>query len=352
MRRIFCVVALLCLFPLGAAAAPAQEEPIVYVVKKGDTLWGISERFIKDPFYWPNLWSNNPLVANPHLIYPGQKLLIYDGRIEIVPVKPEIEELLPAPPEAAAAEEEAVPLPPEVTAKEVPLPKPREAMMIRTPGGGEGFVSREELVAAGVLIDTTDNRIMMAAGDTVFVDMKDLNGTRPGTLYSLFRSAGEVTHPITGAAVGVRIVELGTLKITEIHEEVATGVISANYREIERGARLRPYLPPRREVALKKASRELEGYIIAARDNQIALGQNDVVYVDLGTEDGLEKGNLLYISRSRQATELALERAVRLPDILLGAAVVVEIRPHTATALVLKSADAILRGDRVFTTVE
>ena len=53
-----------------------------------DTLWGISKRFIKDPYYWPNLWSHNPGIGNPHLIYPGQTLHIYDGRIEIVPVAP------------------------------------------------------------------------------------------------------------------------------------------------------------------------------------------------------------------------------------------------------------------------
>ena len=69
-----------------AGASLAKEEAIIYTVKQGDTLWDISQRFIKDPYYWPNLWSNNPDIGNPHLIYPGQKLRIYNGRIEIIPV--------------------------------------------------------------------------------------------------------------------------------------------------------------------------------------------------------------------------------------------------------------------------
>ena len=81
-----------------AAVAPSQpafaqaDEPTVYVIKKGDTLWGLSDRFLKDPYYWPNLWANNdPSITNPHLIFPGQKVKIYPDRIELqpAPARPE-----------------------------------------------------------------------------------------------------------------------------------------------------------------------------------------------------------------------------------------------------------------------
>src|SRR6185369_11533031 len=57
----------------------------IYVIKQGDTLWGLSERFIRDPEYWPDMWSKNGQVTNPHFIYPGQKLRIFPDRIEFVP---------------------------------------------------------------------------------------------------------------------------------------------------------------------------------------------------------------------------------------------------------------------------
>ncbi|NIQ96799.1 MAG: LysM peptidoglycan-binding domain-containing protein, partial [Desulfuromonadales bacterium] len=100
---------ILAMLLLGPFAAAAKEEPRIYVIKKGDTLWGISQRFIKDPFYWPSLWANNPMLKNPHFIYPGQKLHIYDGRIELVPMEKEEVEDQPAVEPEVAAEVEAEP---------------------------------------------------------------------------------------------------------------------------------------------------------------------------------------------------------------------------------------------------
>ena len=65
--------------------ADGQDEPAIYVIKQGDTLWGLSERFIKDPLYWPNMWSKNSQVTNPHFIYPGQKVRIFPDRLVFVP---------------------------------------------------------------------------------------------------------------------------------------------------------------------------------------------------------------------------------------------------------------------------
>lgn len=336
-------ILVLCLLLLPLAAS-ARDNTRTYVIKKGDTLWGISQRFLADPYYWPNLWANNPDLKNPHFIYPGQKLEIYDGRIEVVPVHP-------APPEAAEPPVEK----PQETAAPQPapeIPEAAEAITITTEGGAEGFISTDELDSAGILVDTVDNRILMAAGDRVFVKMDDLDAASVGDTFSLFETGKEVTHPRTGETIGYQVISLGSLELTEINDEVATATITDSFREIERGARLRHLEPPRREIELRRSTRELSGTLVASKGDQITLGQHDIIYIDLGAEDGLETGNLLYISRPREATKLALEDGVRLPDILLGSAVVVQTYPRTATALVLKSAESLYRGDRVYTVTE
>jgi LysM repeat protein len=344
VRKALILICLLIL-PLSAWA---KGETRTYVIKKGDTLWGISQQFITDPYYWPNLWANNPFITNPHLIYPGQTVAIRDGRIEIVPVSPEAAETADETPA-----QEIVEAPAAMEEWKQQLPEPVESITIKTIGGGQGFVTLKELDALGTIVDTVDNRILMGEGETVFVDMKELSTTRPGDKFSLVEIGKEVRHPFTEELIGYQVADLGSLKITEIHPRIATAVIDYTFREVHRGALLLPYQAPLKEVVLKRADRSLDGVIISSGDGKIALGQHDIIHLDLGALDGLEAGNMLYVSRQRQASDLGLQgEQLQLPDMLLGSAVVLETRSHTASALLLKSADAIYRGDRVSTVTE
>jgi LysM domain len=339
MKKIL-ILGLLLLIP---AIVSAENAGRVYTIKKGDTLWGISERFIKDPDYWPNLWSNNPFIGNPHLIYPGQKLMIYDGRVEIVGKQRPLE---------ATPIDAAKPTAAELQSSE-PLPVPQEEIVIKTLGGSEGFVSNEELEKAGKIVDTTDNRIMMAAGDTVFCEMDNLALVRPGDAFNLIGVGNEIQHPLSGEVLGRQVANLGSLIILSVNEEVATAKITTSFREIRRGALLVPFEPPALEVVLKQSQNLLTGVIIATKEGKIGLGQNDLVYLDLGEQEGLEAGNLLYLTRSRKPSELIADQTeLKLPEVLLGSAVVLKTRQHTASALVLKAAQAIYLGDNVQTVTE
>jgi nucleoid-associated protein YgaU len=62
--------------PAEAESAPSPEAATSYTIKRGDTLWDISNTFYRDPFLWPFIWKANPYITNPDLIYPGNKLAI------------------------------------------------------------------------------------------------------------------------------------------------------------------------------------------------------------------------------------------------------------------------------------
>lgn len=323
-------------------------EPALYTVRKGDSLWAISKRFIKNPALWPRLWANNPSIKNPHLIYPGQKLRIYADRIELddghqpAPAAP-----VPAAPVPVPAAPETAPPPP-------PVPQPRLTGIY---GGARSFIGLDQLDYLGMLIDSTENRILLAEGDTVFLDMYELKAVKAGQRFALLEVGAEVRHPASSQLLGYQINYLGFAEVTSTTPSVAVATIRESVREIQRGSRVRPYVRVPDYIARKPASRVVEGCIIAADNGKITLSQLDVVHVDQGAAEGLEIGNEVTLFRSRDlsAAALDLERrpqsdGLELPDLILGQAMIIDTREHTAAALILDVKNMpIYRGDR-FTT--
>jgi len=331
--------------PEQSAAAATDERYQVYVVQKGDTLWGISRRFIEDPYYWPDLWANNPEVRNPHFIYPGQKLQIYSGPIMVMPAQPPV----PEPP--VVAETPLAPAPADEQVASVPSPPVEPEVLITIPRGA-GYVATEEADSVGRIYDFTEARQLAATGDTVFVHMNPEKTAQAGDRFDIFATMEEIRHPVTKKAVGHKIVELGTLEVIATHEDVDTAVLGRTYREVTRGAWLTPHRTARQTVALKKAAKDLQGYVVSSYYDRVLQGEHDVIYVDLGERQGLTVGNLLTVTRPRKATEANKDRSkksIRLPDELVGYALVVETRATTATAVLIKALGPTLIGDRVKT---
>jgi hypothetical protein len=325
MKRIYCtVLLLLSILSIPFSALSQTEEPTIYIIQKGDTLWGLSDQFLKDPHYWPDLWARNQKITNPHFIYPGQRLKVYSDRIEI--------EAAPGPVAAPAI----------VTPQEVVKGKTFQV------NGGEGFLMEKELTPAGYIIATEHERLLVGEEDVVYTDIGKSYGAKTGDTFSIYKKMNAVKHPLTNDFVGWRVASLGTLSLVELEPKNSKALITQSYQEIGTGAYLMHYRERRREVALKAAARDLSGYIVDARDGNISIGAGDCTYIDLGKSHGLKIGNLLYVVREVRPDKLAGRDDVGLlPLNVIGAMVVVEIGEKTATGLLIKSTEAIYRGDRV-----
>ena len=327
------LLVLTLLVPCLASAAD-QDEPTIYVIKQGDTLWGLSDRFIKDPNYWPNMWSKNNQITNPHVIYPGQKVRVFPDRLEFVPS------------EQPTATSGILP----TTAKTVePFQDVVAAEKSYTVRGNEGFLLESDLKPSGTVISIHGSRILAGDDDIVYTDIGRVKGAKGGDKYSIFRKEATVSHPATSEIMGVKIIPLGALQLTDLEQKSSRAIITKNFQEINPGAFLLPYREDRRrEVPLKMASRELKGYIIDSYSGTSIIAAGDIVYIDLGKAHGAEPGNMLYIVRDVQIDQQLVEgRVDRLPQELLGALVILETGNKTATAIVVKSIDAIYNGDRI-----
>ncbi len=327
-------LSLLILLTFVTVLPATAEEGQIYTIKKGDTLWDLSQRFIDDPYYWPNVWANNPDITNPHLIFPGQKIRIIDGRLEIIPAYPEAERSAPVlPKDAPQVAEQA---------------EAEEIITVKSIGSGDGFILTTE-EPLGLLVDSVDNRVMLTKNDLVFVKMRVPGSATVGDTYGLFSRGELIKHPQTMAPIGTMMYNLGYLQVTEIKGNTVTAKIDGVFREITRGAELFEYVPPRKDLVLQRAASDQEGLIIAAREGKNAQAANDVIFINRGSDDQLASGNLFYISRPRKVSDVLLEQAgdMELPDEVLGAGVIIETKNRTSSALIIKSVNAMFIGDKV-----
>lgn len=337
MKRMLFAALLLLMLTAGFRQAFAQgDEPTIYVIQKGDTLWGLSERFLRDPNFWPDLWSRNPRITNPHFIFPGQKLRIYPDRIEVVePSSPpqssgEAVKAAPAPLATKQASEEIV---------------PEKTFLV---SGSEGFLLENGLVPAGYIISTNQNRQIVGEDDIVYTDFGKAHGVKVGDRFSIYKKMGAISHPITNDILGYKVIPLGSLQISETEEKVSKAIITKSFMEISAGAYLMPYAERKREVALKSSDKDMIGYIVETQTGNKAIAAGDIAYLDLGRSQGVAVGNMLYVVRDVFPDQKFLEVPVdKLPAELIGAVVIVETGEKTSTALVIKSIDTIYRGDRV-----
>jgi hypothetical protein len=224
-------------------------------------------------------------------------------------------------------------------------------------GGARSFISSGDAASLGTLVDAIDNRVLLSEGETVFLEMADLAAVTPGQRFELLELGTEVVHPVTRQTVGFQVNHLGFAEVTELTRNVAVAVIKDSTREIQRGARLRPYTEPPVYISPKPTDLDRQGYIVAADEGKIALSQTDVIHIDFGSASGLEVGNELALFRPRTLTKSARpikqldpDNFLALPDIQLGKAIVIATQENTAAALILEVNNLpVYRGDQVST---
>src|SRR6185369_2392218 len=320
--KFLLLLALLATPSMLLSAGP--DEPAIYVIKQGDTLWGLSERFIKDPNYWPDMWSKNSQVTNPHFIYPGQKLRIFPDRLELVP------------------EEQPAAVPVQKTATSEVVAEALQQVAAEktyTLYGTEGFLAEKGFKPYGLVIGTQHDRIVAGIDDIVYTDIGADHNSSGGDKFSIFYKDVSVIHPLNNEEMGNKMIPLGTLQLTDVERKSSRAIITRSTKEISPGAYLLPYKENRRrEITLKNTGNDLKGYIIESYSGAKVIAAGDVVYIDLGPGQGAEVGNMLYIVRDVKIDQRYVEgRIDKLPQELLGALVILETGKKTSTALIVKS---------------
>ena len=289
MRKVIISLILLVTPALTAfaAEAPAIKEgaPDRYVVQRGDTLWGIAGRYLKEPWRWPELWKiNQEQLKNPHLLYPGDTLVLdrSGGDASLQLVKLDTTRLEPRIREERSERNAVASIAPSVI--DPFLSKPL-------------VVSANELDSAARIVATSESRVTLGAGDRAFATgiSKD-----KGYIWQIFRRGDPLIDPETREVLGYEATYLGEARVSR-HGEVAEISIVRSTQEIYRDDRLVPlgkqapvfaYIPHPPNLPVK-------GRIISAYGSLQETGPMSIVALSKGARDGLLVGSVLAIERSQ-----------------------------------------------------
>jgi hypothetical protein len=345
-KSIISLLLLAAAWSCGSALADeiklVENVPDRYVVVKGDTLWGISGKFLKDPWRWPDIWGlNKDEVKNPHWIYPGDVLVLdftgrtprlhkegvggngYDGsesdwRLMEAKLSPTIRK--------HALDSGAISSIP-ASAIQPFLTRPL-------------VVGEEELNSSPTLVAGPENRVVLSAGDTAFakgVVWEEQAG------WSVFRPGRTLTDPDTKELLGREAIYLGDAQISEFGE-VSTVLLTKATKEIAPGDRLAKTPPAQALSYVPHApGNSLKGRVIAGPDDSVSeIGSNQVVIINRGSREGMEIGHVLALYRDRPsvtppANAVDPKEKIKLPAERYGMVFVFRVFDKVSYGLVLNS---------------
>ena len=325
--KLLCL-ALGLLIALPAAASEEEafldDHPEEYTVVEGDTLWDISGRFLRQPWFWPEIWHANPDIENPHLIYPGDTIqLVYiDGEPRLT-VDRGIQEVRLSP----GIREEALP-------DAIPA-IPMEA--IRPFLNRSHVVDEDFFESAPYIIAGEDERVMASRGDRVYVRRLPEDNGAGG--FTMVREGDAYRDPDSGEILGYEATYLGELNVIRDGDPGTARVTTSN-REILAGDRLlrTPREPSRTRFVPRAPEEEIEGRIIDVMDGVSQIGQFDVVVLDRGMVDGVEVGDVLAMFKAgRVVRDPETREDVLLPDERAGELIVFRTFERVSYGLVMRA---------------
>jgi len=343
----------------------ANDAPTIYTVVKGDTLWDISGKFLKEPWRWPEIWNmNRDQIKNPHLIYPGDVVkLSFDAS-----GKPLL--LIAGRGDASSGTGRLSPrIRSEVISEAIPsIPASVISPFLSAPL----VVSQGALNTAPRIVASEDSRVIVGAGNVIYgLGIKPDQGLR----WQIYRPGKALKNPGTEEILGYEAIYLGDAKVTRFGEGKngpATLEITKSTQEINRGDRL----TPQGEATLplyspRPPGTSVNGKIISVLGGVAESAQYSIIVTNLGSRDGIEIGHVLaaqhggdvvttntgedearhsfssYLPAALRRSKDGVPSEITLPLERNGLTVVFRVFERVSYALVMSSKRTVKIGDRV-----
>jgi hypothetical protein len=354
-----------------------------YIVKKGDTLWGISSSHYTDPFLWPKLWGKNQSIPHPDKIVPGMKIFLPTEEVlkemvrteeplvvvktEPTPEKSNIEET-DTKDEKAPAESQEVPAVQDVQRNgEINESVADESDSSGSSGKGAvwtlsdletgGFILKEpgEANRKGVIVASENEHLLLGEGDSVYLIPDGAHQFKQGERYTIFEPVQSVHHPVTHRLMGKLIRIKGVLEIIPnsmaSKKDTYTARIIKSYQLISLKDAVTTYHPidPINIVIHETPfEKPLKGLVVASKDIKENNGEHDIVYLDKGSRDGVQPGNLFVVFKEGKKAQFYSPAGIEsLPRRIIADLEVISVEKESSTAIVARSTEPVIVGDQI-----
>jgi hypothetical protein len=319
-----------------AAEPPAAAEPQgvpgpegqgqVHVVAPGDTLWDISERYLGTPWAWPSIWRANAGISDPRKLKPGDRIWVSAN--EIRPLA-----------EGESAPSDSVPAAIGDATQEWQPPVAKSWIE------GSGFVTVDEYAASTSIVDSPSEHTWLVNMDRIYLGFGQ-GQAQVGDQFTIFRPSEKVYDTKRGHLFGYAVEVLGWAEVIEVHPESSVAEIRMSFAEAAVGDRA--VRRDRVEAMAPREAPQVEGHVVFTPAGRLNMGIQDFVYLDTGSNDGVEVGSPLEVYRPGEVVPDEPQGfTVRHPDEVIAKLLVVRALPQAAVAYVMKSGTEIERGMRV-----
>jgi hypothetical protein len=318
------------LFALSVLCLPvfqvwAQDEEVVHTVKKGDTLWDISNMYMKTPWSWPLIWSENEKITNPHLIYPGDKVIISqkDGAYQITIVP------------ADGGESRAY------TLQQLAGQKGRTVVL--GPNFSCILYKQDKLTGLGTVVGKEDGGEYSTFNDRIIIKTSSPTTAKGFAVITLYKEIKQKDANDNDVTLGYLYRVVGLAAVTDTPSGLLKARVTYCNQEIKTGDIVTDDLTMFKPLTLNlnEVNLSSEGVIVDYIGAVTGASIPDVIVTNIGASDGLKPGSLLTIYKPQ------VIKGVGTIDNYAGLAVVIQTLDKSATALVMKSTDSLPKGCKV-----
>jgi hypothetical protein len=335
-------------FAPGSLAQDVQETVeheagFYYTIQKGDTLWDLSDHFFDSPWLWPELWQENDQIPNPHWIYPGERIRLYqkEGSDTFT--------LTPPPRESAVEESAAEAEMPEDTGQE----KGEETVYFLYPAMNKvGFITKDEIIPLATIFDIKDKQRLVDTGDTVYMSYDEENAEKLqlGSLFTIYRSMDPTTDKKLNRKLGKQYYIVGEVKITKIEPDFVIGQVVGSYRAIYQGDFILPYAKRSPKVPVVPSTPGIDGKLLLAEEHSKMIGDHTLAFIDKGSVDNILPGQQYSIYHQQEGFQN--NKKILYSPIDYAKFIVLHTEKYVSTVLMTQTNGAVEPGASYRTPVE